>query len=51
VPEHASDDALDVPLGWMLDVDERTGRRNVVCPVCARAHVRSIEGKLDQAWW
>ena len=21
------------------------------CDVCSRAHLRSIEGKLDPAWW
>jgi len=47
----ASDTDHDVPLGWMVEVDSRTGRRSVVCPVCARANVRAIEGKLDQAWW
>jgi hypothetical protein len=40
----------DVPLGWMVDLDER-GRRTVVCPDCTRRHARAIEGKLDQAWW
>jgi hypothetical protein len=39
------------PLGWMLEVDARTGRRSVTCPACVRANVRAIEGKLDQAWW
>jgi hypothetical protein len=27
------------------------GRVVWTCPVCARAYVRSIEGKLDSAWW
>jgi hypothetical protein len=22
-----------------------------VCPTCTREHVRSIEAKLDTAWW
>ena len=39
------------PLGWMLEVDGRSGRRSLACPSCARANVRAIEGKLDQAWW
>jgi hypothetical protein len=39
-----------VPLGWMVELDGRRGRV-AVCPACAREHVRSIEGKLDQAWW
>jgi hypothetical protein len=38
-----------VPLGWMTERDARGER--VVCPVCAREHVRAIESKLDQAWW
>jgi hypothetical protein len=33
----------------MLERDARGDR--VVCPACAREHVRAIEGKLDQAWW
>jgi hypothetical protein len=41
---------VELPLGWMADLDER-GRRSVVCPECTRRHCRSIEGKLDQAWW
>jgi hypothetical protein len=40
----------ELPLGWMADRDER-GRRSVVCPACTRRYARSIEGKLDQAWW
>ena len=30
-----------------------TERGNVVwtCDRCSRAHLRSIEAKLDQAWW
>jgi hypothetical protein len=39
------------PLGWMVERDSRTGRTAAVCPACARRHARSIEGKLDQAWW
>jgi hypothetical protein len=41
----------ETPLGWMLEVDARTKRRSAVCPSCARANVRAIEGKLDQEWW
>jgi hypothetical protein len=48
-PAQVGDD--EVPLGWMLEVDSRAGRRVVICPACARENVRAIEGKLDQAWW
>ena len=27
------------------------GRVVWTCPTCTRAHARSIEGKLDPAWW
>jgi hypothetical protein len=27
------------------------GRRLWTCERCAREHLRSIEGKLDSAWW
>ena len=27
------------------------GRVVWTCPTCTRAHARSIEGKLDSAWW
>jgi hypothetical protein len=40
-----------VPLGWMVEVDRRSGRRSATCPACARRHVRAIEGKLDSEWW
>ena len=27
------------------------GRRVWTCETCSREHLRSIEGKLDTAWW
>ncbi|ADB34345.1 hypothetical protein Kfla_5332 [Kribbella flavida DSM 17836] len=39
----------DVPITWMTSVEN--GRRLVYCDRCARENVRSIEGKLDSAWW
>jgi endogenous inhibitor of DNA gyrase (YacG/DUF329 family) len=36
-------------LGWSTSVD--SGRTLQVCPACARAHVRSIEAKLDVVHW
>jgi hypothetical protein len=27
------------------------GRDVWTCPTCSRRHLRSIEGKLDSAWW
>ena len=42
--------SADAPLGWMADHDARRGV-TWTCPECARRFLRSIEGKLDQAWW
>jgi hypothetical protein len=39
----------DVPLTWVTSVEN--GRRLVYCDRCARENVRSIESKLDSAWW
>jgi hypothetical protein len=39
----------DVPLTWVTSVEN--GRRLVYCDRCARENVRSIESKLDRAWW
>jgi hypothetical protein len=36
-------------LAW---VSERQGERmSWLCPVCARVHVRDIEGKLPEEYW
>jgi hypothetical protein len=39
----------DLPLTWVTSVEN--GQRLVYCDRCAREHVRSIESKLDNAWW
>ena len=39
----------DVPVTWATSVEN--GRRLVYCDRCARENLRSIEGKLDSAWW
>jgi hypothetical protein len=38
-----------VPLTWTTSVEN--GRLRVFCASCSRTHLRSIEGKLDSAWW
>jgi hypothetical protein len=37
------------PVSWSVAVED--GRRVWTCDRCARDHVRSIEAKLDTAWW
>jgi hypothetical protein len=37
------------PLTWSASVE--AGRRVWTCERCAREHLRSIEAKLDSAWW
>jgi hypothetical protein len=37
------------PATWSAAVTR--GRRTWTCERCARDHIRSIEGKLDQEWW
>jgi hypothetical protein len=36
-------------LTWTVSVEG--GTRRTYCPDCSREHLRSIEGKLDPAWW
>lgn len=36
-------------LSWSLAVE--AGRIRWTCERCSREHVRSIESKLDPAWW
>ena len=36
-------------LTWALGVEN--GRWVWTCDRCSREHLRSIEGKLDSAWW
>jgi hypothetical protein len=45
VPE----DKTDARLSWVLGVEN--GRQVWTCELCSREHLRSIEGKLDSAWW
>lgn len=44
-----ADADASVLLTWSMAVEG--GRTSWTCPDCARRHVRSIEGKLDSAWW
>lgn len=37
------------PLTWSSSTTERGVQW--VCDVCTRENVRSIEGRLDEAWW
>ncbi|MEU6849962.1 hypothetical protein ABZ901_08550 [Actinacidiphila alni] len=39
----------DLPLTWTCSVEN--GQRVYFCVACARQHLRSIEGRLDSAWW
>lgn len=36
-------------LAWVMTHDKRG--RSWLCPACARAHVRDIEGKLPDEYW
>jgi hypothetical protein len=36
-------------LTWTTSVEN--GRQRTYCDTCSRTHLRSIEGKLDSAWW
>ena len=42
-------DTDDLPLTWATSIEN--GRERVYCDRCARENLRSIEGKLDSAWW
>jgi hypothetical protein len=39
----------DLPLTWSTAVEG--GRSIAFCDQCSRDHVRSMEAKLDSAWW
>lgn len=41
--------AEGLPLTWTCSVEN--GRRVYFCVACARRHLRSIESRLDSAWW
>jgi hypothetical protein len=38
-----------LPVTWTCSVEN--GRRHYFCDDCARRHLRSIESRLDSAWW
>jgi predicted RNA-binding Zn-ribbon protein involved in translation (DUF1610 family) len=44
-----ADSDADVPLGWSMSTSDRG--KVFTCPQCVRENVRSIEAKLDEAWW
>ncbi|MFF5894799.1 hypothetical protein ACFY8O_02625 [Streptomyces argenteolus] len=37
------------PPTWLCSVEN--GTRQYFCDACARAHIRSIESRLDADWW
>ncbi|PPS77704.1 MULTISPECIES: hypothetical protein [Streptomyces] len=37
------------PLTWTYSVEDGALRR--YCEACSRENLRSIEGRLDSAWW
>jgi hypothetical protein len=37
------------PASWSMQISERGQRW--LCDRCTRDNLRSIEGKLDEAWW
>ncbi len=43
----------DRPVTWSLQVGAPGARRprTWLCDRCTRDNLRSIEGKLDEAWW
>ena len=43
------DDDADARLTWVLGVEN--GQKVWTCDRCSRENLRSIEGKLDSAWW
>ncbi len=43
------DNDSDARLTWVLGVEN--GRKVWTCDRCSRENLRSIEGKLDSAWW
>ncbi|TKA10577.1 hypothetical protein [Actinacidiphila oryziradicis] len=38
-----------LPITWTCSVEN--GSRVYFCDGCSRANLRSIEGRLDSAWW
>ena len=46
----SDDDAAALArITWARGVEN--GRDTWTCDTCSRTHLRSIEGKLDSAWW
>lgn len=41
--------AAEPPATWSMEVTTRGPRW--LCDRCTREHVRSIEARLDDAWW
>ncbi|MDT9688282.1 hypothetical protein Q5762_07920 [Streptomyces sp. P9(2023)] len=41
--------AETLPVTWTCSVEN--GSRHYICDSCARENIRSIEGRLDSAWW
>lgn len=44
-----AEDESAARLTWAVGMEN--GRRVWTCDRCSREHLRSIEGKLDTAWW
>jgi DNA-directed RNA polymerase subunit RPC12/RpoP len=44
-----AEDESAARLAWVFAVEER--RQVWTCDLCGREHLRSIEGKLNSAWW
>jgi transposase len=38
-----------IPPGWSFSVEGK--RTQYICPACARANIRAIEGKLPEEYW
>ena len=47
--QHPADEDPLRALSWVADRD--SGELRWLCPGCARAHVRNIEGKLPNEYW
>ncbi|PZF80791.1 hypothetical protein [Jiangella anatolica] len=46
---HCGTTAAEPPLTWVSSVER--GRTLYYCDRCARDNLRSIEARLDTAWW
>jgi hypothetical protein len=44
-----ADDDVDLPSGWSLTTDARGV--GLLCNVCTRSNIRSIEAKLPEEYW